>query len=224
MKAYQIKIDMIDSEPSIWRSVVMPAGATFNRLHDVIQTVLNFQDYHLFEFDLTKDKIRVTNDEEAYQEHQYFKKNQKEMEKQMEEVLPEFAEFEKARLEQLKKVVRKPNGIKIDSYLEKHGELYYIYDFGDDWRVLVTLEKVMENYHYGYPTLLTGEGTAPPEDVGGFMGYSEFLKIYHDPDHPDHEDMKTWANSQLYREYDPEFISGMLKFVKYKKTEWDNLR
>ncbi len=61
----------------------MPAGATFNRLHDVIQTVTNFQsgypkgDYHLYEFDLKEEDIRVTNDEEAYQEHLHFKKNRK---------------------------------------------------------------------------------------------------------------------------------------------------
>lgn len=84
--------------------------------------------------------------------------------------------------------------------------------------------KIIENYHYGYPTLLAGEGTAPPEDVGGFTGYGEFLKIYHNLNHPEHEDIKTWAHSLLYREYDPEFISGMLKFVKYKKTEWDKLK
>ena len=42
MKAYQIGIEFIDSDPAIWRRVIMPADATFNRLHDVIQTVTNF--------------------------------------------------------------------------------------------------------------------------------------------------------------------------------------
>jgi len=37
MKAYQIKIEIQHSEPLIWRRVIMPADATFNRLHDVIQ-------------------------------------------------------------------------------------------------------------------------------------------------------------------------------------------
>ena len=61
----------------------MPADATFNRLHDVIQTVTNFQGgypsegYHLYKFDLAQENIRVTNDEEAYQEHKHFMKNRK---------------------------------------------------------------------------------------------------------------------------------------------------
>ena len=69
MKAYQIKIEIQHSEPLIWRRVIMPADATFNRLHDVIQNVFNFysgypQDaYHLFHFDLSEGNIRVTNDE-----------------------------------------------------------------------------------------------------------------------------------------------------------------
>ncbi|WP_227765122.1 plasmid pRiA4b ORF-3 family protein [Zhaonella formicivorans] len=31
MKAYQIKIELIDSEPLIWRRVVIPADVTFRR-------------------------------------------------------------------------------------------------------------------------------------------------------------------------------------------------
>jgi hypothetical protein len=223
MKAYQIKIEMIDS-PSIWRRVVMPSDATFRRLHDVIQYVFNFQDYHLYSIDLLKDNMKVTNNEEAYQEHQYYKKNRKELEDQLKDIPPEFAKFEKRRLERLRTVVRYPTGIKIDKYIEEYGELHYTYDFGCDWQILITLEQVIEDYHYGYPTLLDGEGTAPPEDVGGFDGYHEFLEIFHNPKHPEHKEVREWAEEQYYRDYDPEFINSMLKFVKYKKTEWEKIK
>lgn len=200
-------------------------GATFNRLHDVIQTVTNFQgDYHLFEFNLPEDNIRVTNDEQAYQEHLYFKKNRKMVEEKMKDVPPKFAKFEEARLANLKKVIRKPTGIKIDNYIEKYRELNYTYDFGDDWRFLITLEEITEDYYYGYPTLIDGAEAAPPEDVGGIPGYYEFLKSYHNEDDPDHEHVRAWAEGQLYREYNEDFISHMLKFIKYKKTEWDNIK
>ncbi len=102
MKAYVIKIELIGSEPLIWRKVIMPADATFNRLHDVIQTVTNFksgdlyEDYHLFEFDLQEENTRVTNDKEAYQEHLHFKKNRKVYEEKLRSMLPEHTEFEKA--------------------------------------------------------------------------------------------------------------------------------
>ncbi|MTI80453.1 MAG: plasmid pRiA4b ORF-3 family protein [Firmicutes bacterium] len=225
MKAYQIKIELQDSEPLIWRRVIMPAGATFNRLHDVIQNVTNFNsgypygDYHLFEFELSEDNIRVTNDEEAYQQHQYFKKNRKEIEKRMAGVPSEFAKFHEAQLENLKKVVRKPTGIKIDNYIEKYKEIKYTYDFGDDWGFLIKLEEIVDGYRFGYPTLIDGAETAPPEDVGGISGYYEFLKIYNDENHPGHKEIIDWALGQRFRQYDPEHINTMLKFIKYKKNE-----
>ena len=43
MKSYIIRIELEESNPLIWRRVIMPAGATYKRLHDVIQNVTNFQ-------------------------------------------------------------------------------------------------------------------------------------------------------------------------------------
>ena len=97
----------------------MPAGATFNRLHDVIQKVTNFQSgypcitpMHLFEFNLKEENIRVINDEQAYQDYQHFKKNRKLYKERMENIPSEYAEFEKAYQEKLKTEVRKPTSLK----------------------------------------------------------------------------------------------------------------
>ena len=94
----------------------MPAGATFNRLHDVIQNVTNFQSgypnsgYHLFEFDLSKENMIVTNNEEAYLEHQHYKKNKKMYEVRLKTMSSNMLEFEKRYQERLKIEVRKPTG------------------------------------------------------------------------------------------------------------------
>ena len=39
----------------------------------------------------------------------------------------------KRHQERLQIEVRKPTGLKIDEYLEKHKEIRYNYDFGDNW-------------------------------------------------------------------------------------------
>lgn len=229
MKSYIIKFELEHSEPLIWRRVIMPAGATFKMLHDVIQQSTNFQGgypsdgYHLFEFDLPEENIRVTNDEEAYTEHQGFKKNRKMFAERLKNAEPEFREFEERYQERLSAVVRKPSGIKIDTYLEKYGELDYLYDFGDGWRFLIRLEDIVEDYHFGFPTLLGGAETAPPEDVGGIPGFYEFLKAYRNTKHPEHKEMKQWAESQGFKEYDPERINGRLKNRQYKKTDWNQI-
>lgn len=226
MKAYKITISFTDSTPTIWRSVIMPADATFNRLHDIIQNTTNFQSgypydpIHLFEFPLPEENIRVTNDDEAYEAHKDYMKNRKKIEAMLKkDTDPKYAAFEERRIKNLQTIIRKPAGIKIDAYLEKYGELHYTYDYGDDWQILIKLDEVVEDYPFGYPKLLDGAEPAPPEDIGGYPGFESFLTIYHDANHPDHEHVKRWAYKQRFEEYDPLDINSSLKSIKYKKNE-----
>lgn len=132
-------------------------------------------------------------------------------------------QFEKPHQERLKIEVRKPTGLKIDDYLEKYKEIRYNYDFGDDCWFIIKLEEIVDDYYFGFPTLLDGAETAPPEDVGGIHGFYEFMEIYKDEKHPEHEDIKAWAEGMHFREYDPDWINERLKGINYKKTEWDKI-
>lgn len=229
MKAHIIKIELDGSDPLIWRRVIMPAGATYKRLHDVIQNVTNFQSgypsesYHLYEFELSEENKRVSNDEEAYLEHQGYKKNKRMFEERLLTTLPDMLEFEKKYQDRLQMEVRKASGLKIDQYLETYKNIKYNYDFGDGWQFTVTLESIVEDYYFGFPTLLDGAETAPPEDVGGLHGYYEFLKAYRETTHPEHVESKEWAESLRFKEYDPRWINAILKGIKYKKTEWGKI-
>ena len=226
MKAYIIRIELDGSIPLIWRRVIMPAGATYRRLHDVIQNTTNFQSgypgngYHLSEFDLSKENKKVSDDEDAYLNHQYYLKNKKCFEDKLKTMNPNDLKFEVLYQESLKIEVRKPTSLKIDKYLEKYKAIRYHYDFGDDWWFIIKLEEIVEDYYFGYPTLLDGEGTAPPEDVGGLDGFYEFLEVYKNPNHPDYVETITWLKDSYFREYDPVWINVKLKWLDYKKTEW----
>ena len=121
-------------------------------------------------------------------------------------------------MERLGIEVRKPSSIKIDKYIEEYGSLEYTYDFGDSWNFLIVLEEIVYDYYFGYPTLLAGEGDAPPEDVGGTEGFYDFLKVYNNPSDEYYTEVREWAKGQYYREYDFEWINHMLKAVKWKKT------
>ena len=230
MKSYIIKIELEESNPLIWRKVIMPAGATYKRLHDVIQNVTNFQSgyphsgYYLYEFQLVEDNRIVTDDEDAYLEHQHYKKNKKMYEQRLKNMTEDMLEFEVHHQERLKIEVRKPSGLKIDDYLEQYKEIRYTYDFGDNWCFIIKLEEIVNDYYFGFPTLLDGAETAPPEDVGGIHGFYEFLEAYYNPKHTAYEDMKTWAKSLCFREYDPDWINERLKGLDYKKTQWDKIK
>jgi hypothetical protein len=45
-----IRMELIDTEPLICREVIVPTSITLRVLHDVIQTVMGWFDYHLWEF------------------------------------------------------------------------------------------------------------------------------------------------------------------------------
>lgn len=228
-RSYIIRIELEGSDPTIWRRVIIPAEITFRRLHDVIQSVTNFQSgsrnpaYHLYEFDLSQENMMVTSDEEKYQSHQHFKKNKDLYKKRLKAMAPEMQKLEKVHHDRLSITVRKPSYVKIDSYLEKYEEIKYRYDFSDDWCFIIKLEEVVDDYYFGYPTLLDGEETAPPEDVGGIIGFYTFKEIYEDEYHPDHQKVKEWWTLSEYREYNLDFINSILKGLNFKTTEWDKI-
>ena len=48
----QIRIALRDIEPPIWRRVQVPTDFPLRRLHDVIQAVMGWLDYHLHQFEI----------------------------------------------------------------------------------------------------------------------------------------------------------------------------
>ncbi len=69
----------------------------------------------------------------------------------------------------------------------------YIYDFGDNWEHSIKIGRITDPVPGElYPRLTNVTGKCPPEDIGGFQGYYEFLDAMVDPEHPDHEHLKEW--------------------------------
>jgi len=69
----------------------------------------------------------------------------------------------------------------------------YIYDFGDDWVHLITVQATDAPVPGDlYPKLLDVLGHCPPEDVGGLPGYQNFLEALADKRHPDHRHLTEW--------------------------------
>lgn len=80
----------------------------------------------------------------------------------------------------------------------------YTYDFGDNWRHTVALEAVMPaDPEKEYPCFVDGERRAPPEDVGGLMGFEDFVEAMTEADHPERDAVVGWYGSI----FDPADIS-----------------
>ena len=74
----------------------------------------------------------------------------------------------------------------------------YIYDFGDNWEHKIKIGKFSDPAPGElYPRLIKVIGRCPPEDIGGFPGYEEFLAAMADPGHPDHDHLKDWFSENF---------------------------
>ena len=49
-RVYQLRITLEDIDPPIWRRIQVSGNATLYRLHLIIQDVMGWENYHLFEF------------------------------------------------------------------------------------------------------------------------------------------------------------------------------
>jgi hypothetical protein len=52
---YQIEVQLNDVEPEIWRRILVPAGETLDRIHQIIQAAMGWQDSHLHQFTSGED-------------------------------------------------------------------------------------------------------------------------------------------------------------------------
>ena len=59
----KLKITLAGSKPPIWRRVLVPAECTLGELHDVIQCVMPWENYHLHEFMIGDQHVGVPDPE-----------------------------------------------------------------------------------------------------------------------------------------------------------------
>lgn len=51
-KVYVLKVSLLDVEPAVWRRFTVPPDISLDRLHDVVQIVMGWQNYHLHRFEI----------------------------------------------------------------------------------------------------------------------------------------------------------------------------
>ena len=95
----------------------------------------------------------------------------------------------------------------------------YVYDFGDDWRHEVIIEKVFDGEPgIDYPAFVDGARRTPPEDVGGAPGFMDFLEATLLPTHPEHERMREWYGGAFDpRDIEEKWIRGILSVLAARR-------
>lgn len=102
-----------------------------------------------------------------------------------------------------------------------HQRLIYIYDFGDGWEHVITVQKCLppDAAMAKKALCLGGARACPPDDCGGPPGYAELLKALKNRKHPEHKTMKDW----LGRPFDPEEFDVAKTNHWLGKLKWPNV-
>ena len=93
----------------------------------------------------------------------------------------------------------------------------YVYDFGDDWHHVITVEETRPNLPPSATLIHCSDGAnaCPPEDVGGRHGYAEFLAALADPGHEEHRQYLEWIGGSFDpRRFDIDAVNLALSKVK----------
>lgn len=173
-RVYQFKVTLEGIKPQVWRRIQVPETYSFWDLHVAIQDVMGWLDCHLHEFAL----VDPSTGERAHIG------------------IPADDDFEDERevLPGWDRNIR-------DYFTAGNTRAKYTYDFGDDWRHDVVLEKIESRIKgIAYPICIDGERACPPEDCGGARGYEKFIEIIMDPANEQYGKMLEWAGG----EFDPE--------------------
>jgi hypothetical protein len=90
----------------------------------------------------------------------------------------------------------------------------YTYDFGDDWRHSLTVEKILApEAGVRYPLCLTGKRACPPEDCGGPWGYASLLEAREHPDDPRCAELLEWAGDFDPEAFHPDAVNARLRHL-----------
>jgi Plasmid pRiA4b ORF-3-like protein len=170
---HQLKIGLEGTAPPLWRRLQIPSAASLGFLHDVIQRTFGWEDYHLHRFH--DERGREWGDRESSSRGGFG--------------AAAFANEEEA---DLGKVLRAEGAV-----------LWYVYDFGDNWRHRIEVEKVVPlDPGVTYPRCTGGRRAAPPsEDIGGIWGLEEiaYLVTHPEEDPPEHfEDLVSGLRDEGY--------------------------
>ncbi len=189
---YQIRIELAEIEPTIWRVVQVPSKYSFWDLHVAIQDSMGWLDYHLHSFRIKKPHKRKQTEIGIPDEEFGFK-----------EILPGWE-------------------TPLSGYFTEPGQIaIYDYDFGDNWSHYILLEGILiKEKGVKYPICTQGERACPPEDCGGVPGYERLIKILENPDHPEYVENNEWlkGHAKNYYPYDPSnFDPDKVNFWNPKK-------
>ncbi|CAN5822608.1 plasmid pRiA4b ORF-3 family protein [soil metagenome] len=163
----QLDISLHKSNPLIHRTVLVKKETSFFELHHIIQIVMGWQNYHLFEFNLDGYRIGVI---EENQKNNGYGSDQ---------------------------IICANTTILSDILSSENDVFNYTYDLGDCWLHEISMSMVSSREGVtSYPVCVDGELNCPPEDCGGIIGFYNILTVILDNKHPEYKKTRKWVGKK----------------------------
>ena len=179
-----LKLNIELEYTGVWREIFIESDRTFHELHKVLQTIFEWENYHLREFAVSRKKsIGPDNREEIIPGRS-----------RLDEKDIKLSEFLKSA------------GDSID-YMYDFGDGW---KHRIEVKDILTNDEIEE--YDELPAVIDGEKKAPPEDCGGPPGYERVLEAYNNPEDVEHEELLDWLDDDFDpEEFDIESMNEALK-------------
>ena len=171
------------------RTLLVPDNFNFYQLHTVLQTAFAWEDCHLHQFVLKKNRS----------------------EKPEALIRPDYVEMDDLMfVPDIKRI--DSTEITVKEVFSQYKKIEYEYDFGDEWVHTVKLKRWIENCDSPMPTCTEAVGETPLENSGGPSGFQMKAEILADPEHPDYEDIVMWSGGRCTNPLNTKAINWELGF------------
>jgi hypothetical protein len=167
-KVYQMKVTLLGIRPLIWRRFRVLSDLTIEKLHQVLQTVMGWEDYHLYEFSMGIFRPGET----IIARQTYGTGETVSVEMKLDELIYE-------------------EGQKL-FYVYDFGD-YWEHELLVE--KIITPRKGVKGVVS--PVCLAGKRACPPEDCGGWPGYMELQEIIKHPRSRAYREMREWLGVQF---------------------------
>ncbi len=224
----QLKIAVEWISPEIWRRFLVKDKISFEDLHNIIQVIMGWENYHMFEFQVG-DEVITSDEEEPFNAaesclHKLVESPEFHKMMEQEDLSRGSASLDVDKLNKILKNAEKNQtkskfnvAAKIGELIKSEGQKFaYLYDFGDNWVHSIIVEKILDEKEAGgAPVCLAGERACPPEDCGSVEGYYELLKIQKNKKHPRYREMiAEWLGEDFdFEVFDIKMVNKELKTI-----------
>jgi hypothetical protein len=62
MSSIQLHVSLVDTKPSIWRRIIVPAATSAYEFHYMVQIAMGWKSHHLFEFRYGSSRLSIANE------------------------------------------------------------------------------------------------------------------------------------------------------------------